>query len=109
MKQIQTLVFCDNHPERPATHSDVVVTFGENRPRSVDLCELDYNSIVMPFLELLTKGVEVAEDAPDGRSDGKVACPLCETRLATRQGLSGHLRGVHQSSIKQLKREGIDV
>lgn len=115
MKEVRVIAWCENHPDQPAT-SEVTASVGRQRqPRVVDVCDECVLNIVGPFIDLMDKGVTVdkvqAVQKPPSPSrapveDGQVPCPLCETSLATRQGLSGHLRTVHGTGIREQQRAG---
>lgn len=115
-RQVRVVRTCENHPDTEATDEEYPpIKVGAGAPRIFDVCPACEEGIVRPFLELLSKGSTVSSQStlpsikPKRRDSGPAECPMCGQTLVDRQGLSGHLRRVHNTSIKTLRAEGVDA
>lgn len=104
--------WCDMDHERqtPATVERVVALDGEP-PRRLDLCDgCDEDWILTLRAALYDKGVpldgqEVAEPVTE-QPDATLRCPECGKKSSSRSSLGAHARRIHNTGLKQWKKEG---
>lgn len=106
MKEVVVNAWCDgpvhalSGPDRVAAVAERVIAIGTNQPRLLDLCE----GCIVDLDALFAAAGTIPQangSAPPGTlpKDSSV-CPVCGFESISRNALGGHLRRMHDASIK---------
>jgi len=108
MKQACDVCIQDGEKETPA---DTIVISLNGVSGAIELCAEHRRALVDPLEVILrdqgrdVRDVHAVDRGRDVRA-GDDRCPLCDFLPVSRQGLSAHLRNVHEVSLSQMVAEG---